>query len=91
MRLTIPRLRTWHLMGIVAASAAFFSVAGEDMAGEDMHGGRGQAGEDRLVRTYIADPDRTPSCPQVTTAATTATRNWKRHCIAALDRFTHAS
>jgi HEAT repeat protein len=26
MRLTIPKLRTWHLMGIVAASAAFFSV-----------------------------------------------------------------
>src|SRR5271166_1243241 len=26
MRLTIPKLRTWHFMGIVAASAAFFSV-----------------------------------------------------------------
>jgi hypothetical protein len=26
MRLTIPKLRTWHLMGIVAASAAFISV-----------------------------------------------------------------
>ena len=26
MRLTIPKLRTWHLMGIVAASAALFSV-----------------------------------------------------------------
>src|ERR1700677_4325767 len=26
MRLTIPKLRTWHLLGIVAASAAFFSV-----------------------------------------------------------------
>ena len=26
MRMTIPKLRTWHLLGIVAASAAFFSV-----------------------------------------------------------------
>jgi HEAT repeat protein len=26
MRLTIPKLRTWHLMGIVAASAALFSI-----------------------------------------------------------------
>jgi HEAT repeat protein len=26
MRLTIPKLRTWHLLGIVAASAIFFSV-----------------------------------------------------------------
>jgi len=26
MRLTIPKLRTWHLLGIVAASAALFSV-----------------------------------------------------------------
>lgn len=26
MRLTIPKLRTWHLLGIVAASAAFFAV-----------------------------------------------------------------
>ena len=26
MRLTVPKLRTWHLLGIVAASAAFFSV-----------------------------------------------------------------
>jgi hypothetical protein len=26
MRLTIPKLRTWHLLGIVAASAMFFSV-----------------------------------------------------------------
>lgn len=26
MRLTIPKLRTWHLLGIVAASAAFFWV-----------------------------------------------------------------
>ena len=26
MRLTIPKLRMWHLLGLVAASAAFFSV-----------------------------------------------------------------